>query len=149
MPDKVDIFRHMKDNLSSAEIPAEIVAVYLYGSALEGRLRGDSDIDIAILPSPNVAEDDVLRLISIMEDIVTKKAKEIGLNNKVSVFNLKGRLVSVLLQYSVISNGSLIYELQQLRPYRRAFENYVKSEYFDFIPYYRELTEIRHGKAEV
>lgn len=149
MPDKADIFRHMKDKLGAAEIPAGIAAVYLYGSALKGGLRADSDIDIAILPSPDVAEGDVLRLISIMEDVIVKKTKEIGLNNDVSVFNLKGKLASVLLQYSVISNGSLIYEQQGLRPYRRVFENYVKSEYFDFIPYYRELTELRYGNATI
>lgn len=149
MPDKKDIFLQLRKKLCGTEIPAGIAAVYLYGSALGGRLRTDSDIDIAILPLPDVTDDDVLSLISIIEDIVARKSKEIGLTNEVSVFNLRGRLASVLLQYEVVARGRPVYQHAQLRAYRRAFENYVKNEYFDFIPYYQELTGRRYGKAAV
>ncbi|MEK6682369.1 MAG: nucleotidyltransferase domain-containing protein, partial [Nitrospirota bacterium] len=43
-----DIINILKLQIKQASMPSGIEAIYLYGSALKGRLRKDSDIDIAI-----------------------------------------------------------------------------------------------------
>ncbi len=45
-------------------------AAYLFGSAANGELRPDSDIDIAVLPSPGVflIQMDLLKLSSLLEE---------------------------------------------------------------------------------
>jgi len=40
---------HLKEMGNS--MPEGVVAIYLFGSSITGRLRAESDIDIAILPS--------------------------------------------------------------------------------------------------
>ena len=53
-----DILRKVK----SMDIPEGVVAIYLYGSSVNGKMREESDIDIAFLPSFKTTLDE--RLIS-------------------------------------------------------------------------------------
>ena len=50
-------------SLSSA-VSEELVALYLYGSSVKGRLREESDVDIAILPSHKIDDEERLVLIA-------------------------------------------------------------------------------------
>ena len=66
-----DIINILKSHIKHASIPSGIEAIYLYGSAIKGRLRKDSDIDIAILTSYDVEDSERLELISKAEAIFT------------------------------------------------------------------------------
>jgi len=58
--------------VKSMDIPEGIVAIYLYGSSVNGKMRAESDIDIAFLPSYKTTVDERLILISKLESIVAK-----------------------------------------------------------------------------
>ncbi|HWR59906.1 MAG TPA: nucleotidyltransferase domain-containing protein [Thermodesulfovibrionales bacterium] len=124
-------------------VPEGIIAVYVYGSILGGRLRVESDIDIAILPSYGVDDPEKLRLIAEIEGIVTSALKKIGVNTEVSVLDLRARYVSLQLLYIVVTEGALLYERGISE--RLEFENTVKRDFFDFEPYLMHLRKRKYG----
>lgn len=123
--------------------PGGVVALYLYGSFIKGRLRAESDIDVAFLPSSKIAVDERLMLISKVEALVASILKAMGIQRDISVLDLKGKYVPVTLQYKVITEGMLFFERD--RDARVEFENTVKGEYFDFMPFLESLREKRYG----
>ncbi|MDW7972768.1 MAG: nucleotidyltransferase domain-containing protein [Thermodesulfovibrio sp.] len=74
-----------------------MAGVYFYGSLAKGLLTQDSDIDIAILPAPNTAKDQILSLISQVEDIVAKKIFRLWIKKDISIINMADRFTLVLL----------------------------------------------------
>ncbi len=72
-----EIIEKIPAELAPNDIPTEIEAIYLYGSILKGKLRTESDIDIAILPNHRVDEMKALELISKIESVFTKIFKKI------------------------------------------------------------------------
>lgn len=142
-----NILKELKKALKAEKI-SNLVAAYLYGSAVKGLLRQDSDIDIAILPAPKTTKDEVLSLISQVEDIGAKALFKIGLKKDISIINMADRLTSVLLLFSIISQGVLIYESKKLRQYRTEFQNMVMREYYDFVPYYISEVKKRYEHAK-
>ncbi len=124
-------------------MPNDIAAIYLYGSVVKGRLRADSDIDIAMLPFYDVDAFRRLELISKVEGIFTSLLREIGIEREVSILDLRDKYVSLQLQYNIITKGVLVYEKDTSE--RLEFENAVKREYFDFEPYLRFLREKKYG----
>lgn len=58
--------------VKSMNIPEGVVAIYLYGSSVNGKMRVESDIDIAFLPSYKTTVDERLILISKLESIVAE-----------------------------------------------------------------------------
>lgn len=139
----VDLVHHFKAKNVALFIPEEIVAIYLYGSTTTGRLREESDIDIGILPLHNTTAEERLVLIAKMEGIVSKILKEKGIVMEVSIADLRGRFIPVTLQYKIVTEGILLYERDAVE--RSEFENAVKREYFDFIPYLEYLRERKYG----
>jgi len=130
----------LKKALKTEKIPG-LAAVYLYGSLVRGIVRKDSDIDIAILPAPNLNKEEVLILISHVEDIISRTLFKSGIKRDISIFNMADKFASILLLFSIISQGTLIYEAKNLRQYRIEFQNMIIREYHDFAPYY--LNEIK------
>jgi len=130
----------LKKALKSEKIPG-LAAVYLYGSLVRGIVRKDSDIDIAILPAPNLNKEEVLILISHVEDIISRTLFKSGIKRDISIVNMADKFASILLLFSIISQGTLIYEAKNLRQYRIEFQNMIIREYHDFAPYY--LNEIK------
>jgi predicted nucleotidyltransferase len=63
-----DTIINLKSKINSCSIPKEIVAVYLYGSVIERRLRKESDIDIAVLPSHKTTGEERLGLMARIEN---------------------------------------------------------------------------------
>jgi predicted nucleotidyltransferase len=127
----------------SSSIPEGIAAIYLYGSMITGRVREESDIDIAILPLHNVAEEEKLVLIAKIEGVVSKMLKEKDILREVSIVDLRGRFIPLTLQYKIVTEGILLYERNAVE--RVEFENALKREYFDFIPYLEYLRERKYG----
>lgn len=142
-----NIIKELKKAFKAQKI-SNVAAVYLYGSLVNGSLRQDSDIDIAILPAPNISKDEVLSLISQAEDIVSRVLFKLGIKIDISITNMADRLTSVLLLFSIISQGVLIYESKNLRQYRIEFQNMVIREYYDFAPYYMHEIKKRYEHAQ-
>jgi len=138
-----DILRKLRSKTISPPVPKEIIALYLYGSSVTGKLREESDIDIAFLPSHKTTEEKRLIIIARVEDLIEKLLREISISREISVLNLRDKYVSLSLQYKVITEGILIYEKDTFE--RLEFENAVKREYFDFIPYLRSLRKRKYG----
>lgn len=121
--------------------PDAIEALYLYGSIVEGKLRVDSDIDIAMLAPFDADDMERLELLSRLEGIFVPLFRESGFCQEVSILDLRSKYISIELQYKIITEGSLVYQKDSYQ--RFEFENAVKREYFDFIPY---LTFLRKKK---
>jgi predicted nucleotidyltransferase len=124
-------------------MPESIAAMYVYGSIVPGRLRNDSDIDIAILPSFETNDFEKLQLISKVAAIITSALKTIGTDREVSVLDMRGRYVSLQLLYKIITEGTLIYDSDSTQ--RIDFENAIKRDYFDFEPYLLGLRKRKYG----
>jgi len=133
----------LQAKLGQVLIPDAIVAIYLYGSIVREKLRGDSDIDVAMLCSFEVGGIERIELISRLEAIFQTLRREMGLHQEVSILDLRGKYLSVELQYTVVTEGVLIYESDEDQ--RREFENAARREYFDFAPY---LAFLRKRKSE-
>jgi predicted nucleotidyltransferase len=124
-------------------LPEKLVAIYLYGSSIAGRLRVESDIDIAILPSYQTTEEQRLILISQVEGVIAKLLKDKGIRREISIVNLRDKFLSLSLQYKIVTEGLLLYEKGAME--RLEFENSVKREYFDFAPYLAQLRKRKYG----
>jgi predicted nucleotidyltransferase len=138
-----EILPKVRSEKISRSIPKEIVALYLFGSLVTGKLRKESDIDIAFLPSHKTVEEERLIVIAKVEGIIEKLLREMGISREISILDLRAKYVSVSLQYRVITEGILIYEKDALE--RLEFENSVKREYFDFAPYLTALRKRKYG----
>jgi uncharacterized protein len=138
-----EILRKLRSEKVFRRIPKEIVALYLYGSSVTGRLRKESDIDIAFLPFHKTTEEERLTLIAKVEGMFEELFREMVIPREISVLDLRAKFVSVSLQYKVITEGMLIYEKDALE--KLEFENAVKREYFDFVPYLRFLRKRKYG----
>ena len=138
-----NLVQKLKSKNFSAFIPEGITAIYLYGSSISGRLREESDIDIAILPLHDTTGEERLVLIAKIEAIVSKILKEEGISKEVSIADLRGRFIPITLQYKIVTEGTLLYEKDAIE--RSEFENAVKREFFDFIPYLEYLREKKYG----
>jgi predicted nucleotidyltransferase len=138
-----DTIINLKSKINPSSIPKEIIALYLYGSAIAGRLRKESDIDIAILISHNTTTEAKIGLMAIIESIFSKLLRRGNGLREISIVDLRGKFIPVTLQYKIITNGVLLYEKDAIE--RFEFENSVKSEYFDFVPYLRFLRKKKYG----
>ena len=138
-----DLLQELKSKTLAPSIPEEIVGVYLYGSSITEKLREESDIDIAILPLHDTPGEERLVLIAKMESIVSKILKEREIFREVSIVDLRGRFIPITLQYKIVTGGMLLYEKDAIE--RSEFENAVKREFFDFMPYLEYLREKKHG----
>jgi streptomycin 3"-adenylyltransferase len=129
--------------MGRTSMPEELIAVYLYGSSVTGKLRVESDIDIAILPSYKTTEDERLIIISQVEGIIAKLLREKGIRREISIVNLRDKFFTLTLQYRIVTEGLLLYEKGAME--RLEFENSVKREYFDFAPYLAQLRKRKYG----
>jgi predicted nucleotidyltransferase len=96
--------------------PYKPVAVYVFGSAAAGRLRPDSDLDLAILPA------DSMPVSSLMDRKI--ELAEV-LNRDVDLIDLSA--ANTVLRKEVIASGRLLYETDRVR--REEFEMYALSDY--------------------
>lgn len=100
----------------------EIWAVYLFGSAAEGRMHGESDIDLAIVPrSPDARA----RRLDILTDLA-----RLGFCNVDLVFLDTDDIV---LKYEAVRLNRIVYQTDDFDPgemYSR-----VVRQYLDFLPY--------------
>lgn len=139
----LSLIENVQFELKNYKIPEKIIALYIYGSILKGKLRTDSDIDVAFLPHYKVSEAKALELISIIEHIFTSIFRKFGIQNEVSVLNMRGKYVSIELLFNIIQTGVCIYEKSQDE--HLEFKNFVIREYFDFKPFLYKLRIEKYG----
>lgn len=138
-----DIVNVLITKINQYPIPDGIVAIYIYGSAIKGKLREDSDIDLAILPSYDIEVTRRLEMISKIEGIFTSILSELYKKFEISVVDMRGRYTSLMLQYKIVTEGIRIYESDPVQ--RIEFENSLKGEYFDFQHYISFLRRKKYG----
>jgi uncharacterized protein len=138
-----DIMKLLSSNLKRMLIPDTVEAIYLYGSLVKGRLRTDSDIDIALLLAYGNDDMEKLGIMAEIDALFTSLLREEGFLQEVSVLDLRGNYLSVELQYKVITEGIPVYTKDLLK--RLDFENFVKREYFDFSPYLKSLRKRKYA----
>lgn len=116
-----DILKTIKDNilLELRDIPG-VDAVYLFGSSVNGKITGSSDIDLAILFSENKTVD-IDRL-----DIMSRLSSAAGRDVDLVILND----ASPLLYHEILSTGKLIFEnnreyrIQREVKNRKLYEDY-------------------------
>lgn len=139
-----NLIKALKRKLESKNIDRRIVALYLYGSIISGKkLRDDSDIDIAMLVSHKTSGVERVALISEIEELFTNIFISLGINNQISILDMRSKYASLQLLYEVITKGACIYERAYYE--RLEFENIVKREYFDFAPFLKKLRQVKYG----
>lgn len=107
----------------------EAQAIYLFGSAAKGRMRDDSDVDVAVLlPHVRAKELGSLALSDLAFDLMKALRRDVDLVNL--------RLVSTVLQKQVIENGIVLF----------CANDYAREEFEMLtISFYQKLNEERAG----
>ena len=118
----------------------EVIAAYLYGSAVKGNLRADSDIDIGILLADDAVPDHLYAI---------RMAREIRsrchLDRDVDVRILNRRPIRFL--YQVLRYGKLVFVRDERK--KVEFETGVLKEYLDFKPFLREYDRKRKERLHL
>jgi len=109
--------------------------IYLFGSKATGRYSKLSDIDIAVLL--NNGED--FNLKNLLLDLIFEFSK-LFRSDKIDLVILNK--ASLAVQYNVISNGKILYELNIET--RCNYETNLISLYLDFKRYEDEYYEVMH-----
>jgi predicted nucleotidyltransferase len=107
----------------------ETQAIYLFGSAAAGRMRNDSDVDVAVLlPHVRAKALGSLALSDLAFDLMKTLRRDVDLINL--------RLVSTVLQKQVIENGIVLF----------CADEYARDEFEMLtISFYQKLNEERAG----
>jgi hypothetical protein len=122
----------------------EIIAAYLFGSVMTGKITPMSDVDIAILlEEPTPYRRELLISFEVMSDV----QKIFHRAGDVKVLN---RLKDLPFLHEVLSTGKLIYERD--RESHRAFVAHAIIAYLDFLPAYEIAVRnyarsLKRGKA--
>ena len=112
----------LRDTVASA--PAEVLAVYLYGSQARGAARPDSDVDVGVLlatPAPARLGGPASEVQASVERAVKRPVDLVVLNS-----------ASADLVHRVLRDGVLL--LDRDRAARIRFEVQSRNEYFDLAP---------------
>lgn len=130
----LDLVEALKSVISEHE---EVIAAYLYGSAVRGGMRADSDIDVGILLADDVAPD--YRYVVRMAGEIRSRCR---LERDVDLRILNRRPIRFLNQ--VLRYGELVYVRDEKK--RVEFEMGVLREYLDFKPFLSEYDRERRRR---
>ncbi|MEO0115204.1 MAG: nucleotidyltransferase domain-containing protein [candidate division WOR-3 bacterium] len=104
----------------------EIIAAYIFGSLITGKVRKGSDIDIALICQENLIKNQLTYRIAIITDLMSL------LKRKVDVVILNS--VNLLLRAQVFQKGLLIYESDSKE--RVSFQAKSMGLYYDYKRYF-------------
>jgi|GEM_PF-1286154 len=129
-----DLIESLKSVISEHE---EVIAAYLYGSAAQGIMREDSDIDVGILLADDAAPDyryGVRMAGEIQSRLCIARDVDLRVLNRRPV-----RFLNQVLRY-----GKLVFVRDEKK--RVEFETDVLKEYLDFKPFLREYDRERRRR---
>lgn len=129
-----DLVEALKSVISEHE---EVIAAYLYGSAAQGIMREDSDIDVGVLLADDAAPD--YRYEVRMSGEIQSRCH---LAREVDLRVLNRRPIRFLNQ--VLRYGKLVFVRDEKK--RVEFETGVLKEYLDFKPFLREYDRERRRR---
>ncbi|HDJ38362.1 MAG TPA: nucleotidyltransferase domain-containing protein [Methanosarcinales archaeon] len=129
-----DLVEALKSVISEHE---EVIAAYLYGSAAQGIMREDSDIDVGVLLADDAAPD--YRYEVRMAGEIQSRCH---LAREVDLRVLNRRPIRFLNQ--VLRYGKLVFVRDEKK--RVEFETGVLKEYLDFKPFLREYDRERRRR---
>jgi predicted nucleotidyltransferase len=95
---------------------SEPLAVYVFGSTAMGRVRPDSDLDLAILAAKSISPHRLLESRLRLSESIGRDVDLIDLSAS-----------STVLRKEVVGSGRLLYETDRVR--REEFEMYALSDY--------------------
>jgi hypothetical protein len=111
-----------------------VILAYLFGSQVEGRVRADSDVDVAVLLDEGLSPAEQgrwqLELIGRLTDVWHTDQIDLIVLNRAPAF----------LQHQVIKARRRIYVRDEAERVR--FEVQVMRNWFDWQPYYSELNRL-------
>jgi predicted nucleotidyltransferase len=117
----------------------EIQAAYIFGSAATGRMRRDSDLDVAVLVSGRIKPDRMfeyrLKLMADLGSALHRSDVDVVILNE----------APPLLAHRVLSKGKLIFERSASARVR--FQVNTANRYADLVPMFE--TQIRYLKKSV
>ena len=116
---------HLSQQLHSvfAKFP-EILAVYLYGSHVEGRARADSDIDLGVVSSEAASSELRIKLLSLIVDLGIDRVDLVFLNES-----------SALIRHAATMHNSIVYSREEFDPL--SYQLRAVKEYTDMLPIYK------------
>lgn len=122
----------------------EISAAYLFGSAAKQKLRPLSDVDLALLLTPDTS---FSRMLSLICDVASDIQELFQKEGDVKILN---RMNDLPFLYEILSTGNLIFEGD--RQFHRSFVARSIIEYLDFKPVYERMLKnyrryLRHGQS--
>lgn len=123
MTNQKGVKERLVDELRHA--PAEVTAVYLFGSRSRGDARSDSDIDVAVLFSGP----DYGRLLGPLSDMSGRLER--AFERAVDLIDLRNAPPDLV--HRVLRDGELL--LDRNPDERVAFEVRSRNEYFDLLPH--------------
>lgn len=129
-----DMIESLKSVISEHE---EVIAAYLYGSAAQGIMRADSDIDVGILLTGRAAPDyqyEVRMAGEIQSRCRLARVVDLRVLNRRPI-----RFLNQVLRY-----GILVFVRDEKK--RVEFETGVLKEYLDFKPFLREYDRERRRR---
>lgn len=123
----------------------EIVAAYLFGSVLTGKMNPMSDVDVALLLQDRVS---LPRELSLSFDVISDVQKTFQREADVKVLN---HITDLPFLYEVLSKGKLIYERDPA--IHRGFVARAVIDYLDFKPVHEialrnYARSLKHGKSQ-
>lgn len=114
-----------------------VIAVYLFGSFAKGTEKAKSDIDLAFVFNERFYKEDPFRALQEAELLGAEIGREA--NKTVDVVILNG--ASLNFAYHAIKEGVCLYESNNTD--RILYEVTLDNKYQDFIPFIRELRDIK------
>lgn len=140
------LVKKLKKALERENLPKEVVALYLYGSSLTGKLRKDSDVDVGVLLFPKLSPDRKLEVLSEVKYVLEKILKKMEEPREVSVCEMRSDMSVFLLKNIIL--GERIYEREEKESLllRYNFESFVLSSYEDFSKMLEKKVEGLHEK---
>ena len=106
----------------------EIEAVYLFGSAAEGRLHAESDLDLAVLVRRGAPRPDPLSLLTDLARHGFCRVDLVFLDTE-----------DILLKFEAVRRNRIVYQREDFD--RGEFFSRTVRQYLDFVPYLRVQRE--------
>lgn len=111
----------------------EIIAAYVYGSALTGKLTPMSDVDVAVLFREEVS---LAKELEINGDLMETIQRNFNREGDIRFLN---RIRDLPFLHEVLSTGKLIFEADRDR--HRAYVAQIVIAYLDFLPFYQKALQ--------